>query len=100
MGTSRTTTYSGQTIVVSKPSATNTIVMVSDRSEMPGVYVYDAQFLQSSLGSKYGVTPTSGSNGGGKLTADQRMTACNQEAGSMKGDVRKQFMTTCLAAKR
>ena len=99
MGTARTTTTGGQTIVVSKPSATNTIVMVNDRSEIPS-YTYDAQFLQSSLSSKYGVSSPSGPTTSGGMAADQRTTACNQEAGSMKGDARKQFMMTCLAAKR
>jgi hypothetical protein len=53
-GSSQTTTYGGDTIVISKPSATNTIVLLKERNEIKGV-TYDAQFLYSSLSQKYGV---------------------------------------------
>lgn len=36
-----------------------------------------------------------------KPTAQQnKMTACNKEAGDKKGDERKAFMKTCLSAKK
>ena len=54
MGTSTTTTYGGQTFHFSKPSATNTIIMVNDRAEIQGM-TYDARFLYDSLSQKYNV---------------------------------------------
>lgn len=53
-GVSHTTTYGGETIVIAKPSATNTIVMVHNRSDIPAM-VYDAHFLYDSLRRKYGI---------------------------------------------
>ena len=37
--------------------------------------------------------------GGGQMTQQERMTACNKEAGakSLKGDDRKAFMSKCLS---
>ena len=52
VGSSNTTTYGGQTITISKPSATNTIIMVNDRSEIQGM-TYDVQFVYNSLSRKY-----------------------------------------------
>lgn len=56
-GQAQTTTYGpvthgGQTYTFSKPSATNTIVMVKTQNEFPGM-TYDAKFLYESLGRKY-----------------------------------------------
>lgn len=53
-GTAQTTTYGGQTIHISKPSTTNTIMCFTGKPDIQGL-VYDAQFLCNSLGSKYGV---------------------------------------------
>jgi hypothetical protein len=54
-GTANTTTYGGQTYLVSKPSTTNTVVMFKDRPQVNGV-VYDANFLCNTLGSKLTVS--------------------------------------------
>lgn len=51
-GQARTTTYGGQTFIISSPSASNTIVMVKSQSEFPGT-TYDAAFIYGSLGKKY-----------------------------------------------
>lgn len=53
-GTARTQTYGGQTIVVSKHSATNTVVMFNEKRSILGM-VYDARFICSTLGKKYEV---------------------------------------------
>lgn len=53
-GNSTTTTYGGQTFMFSKPSSTNTIILLKDKSEAGGM-VYDAKFLSNSLSAKYGV---------------------------------------------
>ncbi len=53
-GSSTTTTYGGQTFLIRKPSASNTIIMLNDRAEVQGM-TYDAQFLYDSLSKKYGV---------------------------------------------
>jgi len=53
-GTSQTITHAGLSYAISAPSATDTIVMLHDRSEVHG-YTYDAQFLYNSLSQKYGV---------------------------------------------
>lgn len=54
-GTARTTTYGGQTFVISKPSTTNTIMCFSGKPDIQGV-VFDARLLCDSLGQKHGVT--------------------------------------------
>ena len=51
-GTANTTNYGGDTIYISKPSTSNTFVMFKTEPQGRGM-VYDAQFLCSSLGSKY-----------------------------------------------
>ena len=51
-GQARTTTYGGDTIIITKPSATNTIVMFKSQSEFAGM-TYDADFIYRSLGTKY-----------------------------------------------
>ncbi|MFO1311024.1 MAG: hypothetical protein U1F41_03060 [Burkholderiales bacterium] len=53
-GQSTTTTYGGQTFHFSKPSSSNTILMVNSKDEVNGM-VYDARFLYGSLSSKYGI---------------------------------------------
>lgn len=49
----RTQTTGGQKLTAAKPSTTNTIVCFNGKPEI-GVFVYDAQFLFSSLAQKYG----------------------------------------------
>jgi hypothetical protein len=56
-GSTQTTTYGGQTFIISKPSATNTIVCFDGKPNIPEL-VYDAQFVFNSLGQKYGATGT------------------------------------------
>ena len=53
-GQSSTTTYGGQTIHFTKPSSSNTILMLKSKDEIQGM-VYDAKFLYGSLVAKYGV---------------------------------------------
>jgi len=73
--------------------------MVNERSEIAG-YTYEAQFLRTSLGQKYGVNTDAGAgvSSSSRLTADERMTTCNQKAGNLKGEARMQFMKGCLAS--
>ena len=54
-GSARTQTYGGQTIVVSKHSATNTVVMFHEKPSIQGM-VYDARFICGTLGKKDEVT--------------------------------------------
>jgi hypothetical protein len=56
-GQSQKTTYGGDTYTVTKPSSTNTIVLLKSQGEFPGLS-YDATFLQGSLGTKYKVERT------------------------------------------
>ena len=42
-----------------------------------------------------GAAPVFGAN-----AQQERMTACNKEAGDKKGDERKKFMSTCLSSKK
>lgn len=49
---STTTIHSGSTIVMAKPSWTNTIVMLKDRNDVSGE-TYDAKVLYDSLSAKY-----------------------------------------------
>lgn len=44
----------GDTFIIAKPSTTNTIVCFNGKPEI-GALVYDAQFVFTSLGEKYGV---------------------------------------------
>ena len=53
-GQARTTTYGGQTFFISRPSSSNTIVMVKNQSDFPGM-TYEAKFLVESLGKKYDI---------------------------------------------
>jgi hypothetical protein len=54
-GSATTTTYGGQTFLIRRPSATNTIVCFQGKPDIPGL-VYDAQFVFYSLAQKYGIT--------------------------------------------
>lgn len=54
-GNARTTTTGGQSYIVKKPSASNTIVCFSGKPE--NGFAYDAQFLYDSLTAKYGIKP-------------------------------------------
>lgn len=49
-----TTTYGGQTFIIRKPSATNTIVCFKEKPAIAGL-VFDAQFVTRSLREKYGI---------------------------------------------
>jgi hypothetical protein len=51
-GRANTTTWGGQTFLVTKPRSINTIMCFQGRPQIGGM-VYDATFLYNSLGSKY-----------------------------------------------
>lgn len=51
-GNATTTTYGGHTYLISKPSATNTILCYKDKPENGGL-VFDAQFVANSIRQKY-----------------------------------------------
>lgn len=51
-GNATTTTYGGQTYLISKPRATNTILCFKEKPENVGV-VFDAQFVSNSIRQKY-----------------------------------------------
>ena len=53
-GSATTTTYGGQTYLIRKPSATNTIVCFKEKPDGAGL-VFDAEFVMRSLKSKYGI---------------------------------------------
>ncbi len=53
-GTANSTTYGGDTIIMKKPSATNTVVYFKSRPNVQGM-IYDAAFLCASLGKKFEV---------------------------------------------
>jgi hypothetical protein len=52
--TSNTNSYGGNTILISKPSTTNTVLMFKEKPDNAGI-VYDAFFLCLSLAAKYNV---------------------------------------------
>jgi len=54
-GSAYTTTYGGQTIAVTKPRETDTIVAFQGKPNISAM-VYDARFICESLGTKYEVT--------------------------------------------
>jgi hypothetical protein len=54
-GSATTTTSGGQTYIIRKPSATNTIVCFKEKPEIAGL-VFDAEFVKKSLKQKYGIT--------------------------------------------
>jgi hypothetical protein len=54
-GSATSTSYGGNTIFVSYPSANNTVVMFRDKPDVAGV-VYDARFVCKSVGAKYKVS--------------------------------------------
>jgi hypothetical protein len=51
-GTGTTTTYGGNTTIINRPSAVNTVMMFKNKPELPGV-IYDANFVCDSVGRKY-----------------------------------------------
>ncbi len=53
-GSATTTTYGGQTYLISKPRATNTIVCFKEKPTMNGL-VFDSEFVEKSLKAKYGM---------------------------------------------
>lgn len=53
-GRAQTTTYGGQTFLISSPSTTNTIMCFKEKPAIQGL-VYSAQFLCNSIGPKHGV---------------------------------------------
>lgn len=53
-GSAHTTTTGGQSFIIKKPSSTNTIVCFNGKPEN-GMFVYDAQFIYTSLTAKYGI---------------------------------------------
>lgn len=53
-GTATTTTYGGQTVHITKPSTTNTIMCFKGKPDIQGL-VYDAQFICNSIGQKHSV---------------------------------------------
>ena len=53
-GFANTNTYGGQSFIVRKPSANNTIVLYRDKPEINGI-VYDATFIKKSIKQKYGL---------------------------------------------
>jgi hypothetical protein len=52
-GSATTTTYGGQTYIITKPRATNTILCFKDKPSINGL-VYDAEFVVKSIKQKYG----------------------------------------------
>lgn len=53
-GTATTTTYGGQTYVISKPRANNTILCFRDKPDIKGL-VFEAAFIIKSIRAKYGM---------------------------------------------
>jgi hypothetical protein len=53
-GRATTTTFGGQSFLITKPSATNTIMCFNGKPDVQGL-VYDAKFVFNSLAQKYGV---------------------------------------------
>jgi len=53
-GSATTTTYGGQTYIISKPRATNTILCFKEKPEINGL-VFDAKFVINSIRKKYGI---------------------------------------------
>lgn len=51
-GTGRTTTYGGNTTIINKPSAVNTVMMFKTKPDVSGM-IYDAEFVCDSVGRKY-----------------------------------------------
>ena len=53
-GSAITTTTGGETYLITKPSATNTIVCFKEKPDVSGL-VFDAEFITKSLKDKYGI---------------------------------------------
>ena len=51
-GNASTNTYGGQTMFISKPSATNTVVMFKGKPDIQGI-AFDARFIYDSIRKKY-----------------------------------------------
>ena len=51
-GTATTTTYGGQTFLIRRPTASNTIVCFKEK---PEGFVYNAAFIVKSMKEKYGL---------------------------------------------
>ena len=52
-GSSRTVKYGGDTEIISKPGASNTIVCFKEKPE--GTFSYNAKFIRQSISQKYGI---------------------------------------------
>lgn len=53
-GSSTTTSYGGQTFIISKPRANNTIICYKEKPDINGL-VFDAEFILRSIRTKYGL---------------------------------------------
>ena len=53
-GNATTTTYGGQTFIISKPSAANTILCYKEKPAINGL-VFEAEFVARSIRAKYGM---------------------------------------------
>ncbi len=53
-GSSTTTSYGGQTFIISKPRANNTILCYKEKPDINGL-VFDAEFILRSIRTKYGL---------------------------------------------
>ncbi len=53
-GSATTTTYGGQTYIITKPRATNTILCFKKKPDIIGL-VFDAEFVVKSIKQKYGI---------------------------------------------
>ncbi|MEA2031519.1 MAG: hypothetical protein U9N55_08025 [candidate division Zixibacteria bacterium] len=53
-GNANTTTYGGQTYLITKPRSTNTIVCFREKSDIGGL-VYNAKFIKTSISDKYNI---------------------------------------------
>jgi hypothetical protein len=54
-GKTKTTTYGGETYVISKPKANNTILCFKEKPEINGI-IFDATFVYKSIREKYNIT--------------------------------------------
>jgi len=53
-GSAQTTTYGGQTFLISKPRANSTVLCFKDKPDINGV-VFEAVFVTKSIRKKYGI---------------------------------------------
>lgn len=54
-GSTRTSTYGGQTFVIQKPRPTNTILCFKEKPDVPDE-IFEAESVKNSLKQKYGIT--------------------------------------------